>query len=250
MEEVKEEEVVTAVQDPAVEQDKGVEDLVHEYEEVVEEPEETTEEMLKKGFGGDALQVNSKRTGHDEVGVKPQYVVERLNDTFGYNGWFAETSDVKILEKFVLLKIKLKVGSFDSEGNFHISAYRESFGGSRIIGGKDTGNVPDSIKGAATDALKKAASHFDIGGEVYKGNVSVAEANEKIAKQKGIELVEKPEDQESPICPKCGAVMAYKSSERGNFWGCSNFPKCKSTLPLEETETEAPKEEELKEMPF
>jgi Zn-finger domain associated with topoisomerase type I len=41
-----------------------------------------------------------------------------------------------------------------------------------------------------------------------------------------------------PICPKCGVPMvkrkAGKGSNIGNeFWGCSNFPKCRSTINIE-----------------
>ncbi|OGT88584.1 MAG: hypothetical protein A2298_00910 [Gammaproteobacteria bacterium RIFOXYB2_FULL_38_6] len=37
-----------------------------------------------------------------------------------------------------------------------------------------------------------------------------------------------------PRCQKCGAVMALRTNRKdGNqFWGCSNFPKCKHTQPV------------------
>jgi very-short-patch-repair endonuclease len=40
-----------------------------------------------------------------------------------------------------------------------------------------------------------------------------------------------------PMCPKCGAPMVLRTSGRGtaageSFYGCSNFPKCRSTVPL------------------
>jgi len=34
---------------------------------------------------------------------------------------------------------------------------------------------------------------------------------------------------EAPTCPKCGRVMAKRSSIRGDFWGCSGFPDCRGT---------------------
>ncbi len=32
----------------------------------------------------------------------------------------------------------------------------------------------------------------------------------------------------TPTCATCGIKMVWRS--KGNFWGCSNFPRCKSTL--------------------
>ena len=42
---------------------------------------------------------------------------------------------------------------------------------------------------------------------------------------------------ESPACPKCGATMLLRTARSGanvggQFWGCPNFPKCRSMLPV------------------
>jgi len=39
-------------------------------------------------------------------------------------------------------------------------------------------------------------------------------------------------DPNAPICPKCGAPMIKRTGPRGEFWGCSTFPKCKGTRNL------------------
>jgi len=31
------------------------------------------------------------------------------------------------------------------------------------------------------------------------------------------------------LCPKCGAPMVKRHGPRGEFWGCSKYPKCKGT---------------------
>ena len=31
-------------------------------------------------------------------------------------------------------------------------------------------------------------------------------------------------------CTKCGNAMAFRSGRFGNFWGCTNYPKCKNTI--------------------
>lgn len=37
-------------------------------------------------------------------------------------------------------------------------------------------------------------------------------------------------DYTTPSCPSCGVKMLRKTSKRGDFWGCKNFPKCRQTL--------------------
>lgn len=37
-----------------------------------------------------------------------------------------------------------------------------------------------------------------------------------------------------PLCPKCNAEMIKRTAKKGpnagsQFWGCSDFPKCKGT---------------------
>lgn len=43
--------------------------------------------------------------------------------------------------------------------------------------------------------------------------------------------------QVEPICPKCGNPMVLRTAKKGaragqQFWGCSKFPACRSTMPL------------------
>lgn len=33
----------------------------------------------------------------------------------------------------------------------------------------------------------------------------------------------------APKCPKCGGAMTPRKGPRGRFWGCKNYPECKST---------------------
>lgn len=34
-------------------------------------------------------------------------------------------------------------------------------------------------------------------------------------------------DYTTPSCPSCGIKMVRRSSDRGGFWGCTNYPRCK-----------------------
>ena len=36
-----------------------------------------------------------------------------------------------------------------------------------------------------------------------------------------------------PVCPKCGKPTVQRRSKRGYFWGCSDYPTCKSIQPIE-----------------
>jgi HJR/Mrr/RecB family endonuclease len=36
-----------------------------------------------------------------------------------------------------------------------------------------------------------------------------------------------------PTCPKCGARMRLVRGRNGKFWGCSDYPKCRSTKPFD-----------------
>jgi hypothetical protein len=38
-------------------------------------------------------------------------------------------------------------------------------------------------------------------------------------------------DTATPICPRCSSSMRLVKGRRGKFWGCSEYPACRSTLP-------------------
>jgi restriction system protein len=37
-------------------------------------------------------------------------------------------------------------------------------------------------------------------------------------------------DYKTPTCPSCGIKMTKRDGKRGAFWGCVNYPRCKSTF--------------------
>jgi very-short-patch-repair endonuclease len=46
-----------------------------------------------------------------------------------------------------------------------------------------------------------------------------------------------PPDSTVPLCPKCGIPMVLRTARRGDnigeqFYGCSNYPKCKEIIPI------------------
>lgn len=34
------------------------------------------------------------------------------------------------------------------------------------------------------------------------------------------------------VCPRCNAVMVLRNGRRGQFYGCSRFPRCRGTRPF------------------
>ena len=36
----------------------------------------------------------------------------------------------------------------------------------------------------------------------------------------------------APVCSKCGIPLIIRQDSRGKFYGCSNYPKCRETVPI------------------
>lgn len=50
-----------------------------------------------------------------------------------------------------------------------------------------------------------------------------------------VEYVKQVQQQKSEkilygICPRCGGNLTYREGRYGNFWGCSNYPRCRFTI--------------------
>lgn len=52
-----------------------------------------------------------------------------------------------------------------------------------------------------------------------------------------------------PICPECGKVMVKRKSSHGYFFGCSAYPQCKKTVPIESLSKQSKKDSSHKECP-
>lgn len=80
------------------------------------------------------------------------------------------------------------------------------------------------------DAKDFALSHktqmFLIDGEKFVSMIkNLPEASQK-------ELLEfaTKDDYTVPSCPSCGIKLVQRTSSKGNFWGCRNYPKCKTRI--------------------
>ena len=93
-------------------------------------------------------------------------------------------------------------------------------------------------------AKQGARLHIDHIIPISKGGKSVPENLRtlcercNIGKSNKIEKLKAGNEKENKnICPWCGGELALKKGKYGKFYGCSNFPKCKYTKNINETES-------------
>ena len=73
---------------------------------------------------------------------------------------------------------------------------------------------------------------------VQEGGYSEQLAVARIAERQK-QSAERPElAAKAPPCPRCGKPMALRTARKGphagsQFWGCSGYPECKGTRPLD-----------------
>ena len=137
-------------------------DLAHQAATTSPPPPEQSEDLLqlpedlkaklKEPLPREAVSPNPQKPGLSVI--KVIYVVERLNDVFGLNGWHIDNEIVET-GRMVVVRATLSVSKY--------SIVIEQFGGN------DNPDRGDAYKGACTDALSKCASYLGIGMDVYKG---------------------------------------------------------------------------------
>src|SRR6266852_5323668 len=113
---------------------------------------EDVKAKLKEPLPREAVSPNLQKPGLSVI--KVIYVVERLNDVFGLNGWHVDNEVVET-GRMVVVRATLTIQTY--------SIAIEQFGGN------DNPDRGDAYKGACTDALSKCASYLGIGMDVYKG---------------------------------------------------------------------------------
>ena len=107
---------------------------------------------LKEPLPREAVSPNPQKPGLSVI--KVIYVVERLNEVFGLNGWHVDNEVVET-GRMVVVRATLSIPKY-------VIAIEQ-------FGGNDNPDRGDAYKGACTDALSKCASYLGIGMDVYKG---------------------------------------------------------------------------------
>lgn len=143
----------------------------HEAESKIPQEKNLTEiyAALSAPFPPEAVQRtkgDETHKGYDTTGIGYQWIVNRLNEVCGLDGW---GYDYKILNESIgefankKPRIELTV-----ETSIWISAVENS---RACIGGHIASNYADAYKGAITNALKKTAAFWGVGKQAYEGTL-------------------------------------------------------------------------------
>ena len=109
-------------------------------------------EQLTRPLPPEAISAHANKPGL--FSVKAIYIIERLNEVFGLNGW-EDDYDVVETGPMVVVRGCLRIPKY--------GIFRQQYGGN------DNPDRGDAYKGACTDALSKCASQLGIAIDVYKG---------------------------------------------------------------------------------
>ena len=108
------------------------------------------------------------KKGYDTTGFGYQYLVNRFNEVLGIGNW-----------NWRFKVMKEEKGEFRSGAVFYEvagkSEIRVTIGDKEIVhgeyGGHRAGNYADALKGASTNAFKKAAAFFGVGKQAFEGSI-------------------------------------------------------------------------------
>lgn len=116
-------------------------------------------DVLTRQFSPDQVKQREGRGGKMLDYLETHAVITRLNESFE-GAWSFEVLEYKLLDAEVLVRGRLTAGG----------QRKEQFGGSEIARRKDTGDpvsLADDLKSAGSDCLKKCATLFGVGLELY-----------------------------------------------------------------------------------
>jgi len=165
--------------------------------------------QLSEPFDLSAYSIDSSR-GFDLSSLKAQYMVERLNEVMGIEGWKL-TGTHQVVDKGILFLGTLTLTLGDK------SISQEGIGFSS--NGKNTG---DAYKGSITDCLSKTASWFGVANEAFKGNVSPEDIRKATGKTK-------------PTKVKSSSKTSTSSKSTGGFGRTSSKSKTVATSSVNTT---------------
>lgn len=79
-------------------------------------------------------------------------------------------------------------------------------------------------------ALNMLKSQIAAQGKVFE---ETGGFNERLTTRRLEAREEKRNSEPSPSCPQCQQSMRRRRSAKGEFWGCTGYPACKGTKPME-----------------
>jgi four helix bundle suffix protein len=99
----------------------------------------------------------------------------------------------------------------------------------RWLDAKDPVVVANAMLIIIGRALNMLKSQIEAQGKAFEesGGFSERLTAKRLEAREGQKNIES-----TPACPQCQRPMRRRTSTKGDFWGCSAYPDCKSTLPL------------------
>ena len=169
---------------------------------------ETPADFIKtrKGKGG-------KEFKYTEVG----YTIAKLNEAFSPVGWDFEVVEEKVIEsggKITEVWVKGKLTVIDHKNGWRVS--KNQYGTKKHYGDKSEDNLlGDTLKSAASDALKKCASLFGVALDVYWQQLDDSE-------QQQIKAIGGKSKSKTPAAPKKPATPEEKFEKALKMIGAQN----------------------------
>jgi len=177
------------------------------------------------------------------------FVINNANRIFGYDGWSFYTQ-YELMKSFPLpatagkatkrgmVMLPVSVEIFE-EGTDNVVT--RSSVGTCVWNGED--QIETAIKGAETDGLKRALRMFgkQFGNDLYEKDdtaPTVGTTAKQQTQRTAMTNFDMDPNQKPPVCAKCGSIMSFRTGVRGPFWGCSNFPECRSIVNVDEVDLE------------
>ena len=122
-------------------------------------------QILEKPFSPEQIKQREGNFGKKLDYIEGHAVIQRLNDAFDADWSFAIIQHEILKETDeVIVQGELKAGN----------VVKMQFGSSRITRARESGDIislADDLKAAATDALKKAATLFGVGLQLYRNDL-------------------------------------------------------------------------------
>lgn len=89
----------------------------------------------------------------------------------------------------------------------------------------------DTIKDMGRMAILSVEQVKDIADRLSTITIRDRKAEKEHVYQVQTQLYERQQKERSLICPKCEGDLVVRNGKYGKFYGCSNYPKCRYTLP-------------------
>lgn len=169
-------------------------------------------------------------------------------------------SGIREIDKMDGLQFEQYLGLLFKSQGFKAEVTRASgdFGADLILQKNGTKTVVQAkrySKNVGIEAIQQAVGamrHYDALGSWVVTNRDFTDAAYKLAASNGVELINrealiemiiqmspsaKPDPQkvitqfptEKRLCEKCGSQMVLRKGTKGEFYGCSSYPKCRNT---------------------